>query len=140
MKKKRNKALISNAILLAWFFLDMVGVGFGNNILVTRSYREDWMFFIIFLIVLLWFMKSDEVGKFVLPIWLLMWFSAQFFSHWYFTIFGPWEGKNKYFEETIKLIPSDILYIPDLYHIVLHLLILASLFFTVNYGICKKNR
>ena len=53
------------------------------------------------------------------------------FCHWYYTLFGASEqklkGYNECFQGTLRLIPkSDKRLIPDFYHIVLHLLILAN--------------
>lgn len=57
---------------------------------------------------------------------------VQFFCHWYYTIFGASEkklrGYNQCFRETIHLLPaSETRVVPDLYHIVLHLLLLSNL-------------
>ena len=57
---------------------------------------------------------------------------VQFLCHWYYTIFGASEkklaGYNRCFKDTIHLFPaSETRLIPDLYHIVLHLLILTNL-------------
>ena len=54
-----------------------------------------------------------------------------FFCHWYYTIFGTSErklkGYNACFKGTLRLIPmSEKCVIPDLYHIVLHILILLN--------------
>ncbi|MBW4829597.1 MAG: hypothetical protein KZY61_05180 [Clostridiaceae bacterium] len=119
--------IISNICLLLWFFLDMIGMNINGNILVTRSYKDDGIFFIIFLALFILFIVKERIGKYFLTAWLFMWFLAQFLSHWYFTIFGPSEGKVSYFADTIKLIPSFNIYIPDLYHMILHILILISL-------------
>lgn len=127
MNQRKKVTVITNLILLGWFFLDMVGVYFGNNILVSRSYKDDGVYFIIFAFALLLFLLKDRIGKYVLFIWLFIWFGAQFYSHWYITIFGPWERMNTFFADTIKIIPSSNIYIPDLYHTVLHILILISL-------------
>ncbi len=138
MGSKKKIVLVANLVLLCWFFLDMIGMSFGTSILVTRSYQDDGIFFVIFVIVIMWFWKSERTGKYVLSVWLILWFFTQFFSHWYFSIFGPWYGKNKYFSGTLKLVPSKEVYIPDLYHIILHLLILVSFILTVRYLIYKK--
>lgn len=119
--------LVSNLCLLIWFFLDMVGISINGYVLVTRAYREDGVFFLIFLVLFIWYVFKDKIGKYFLTGWLFMWFLTQFLSHWYFTIFGPSQGKMIFFAETIKLIPSSSIYIPDLYHIILHILILISL-------------
>lgn len=129
---KKRLSIISNAVLLVWFFLDMIGISFQNKILVSRSYQDDGIFFIIFIIVFIWFIVKEKSGKFIISGWLFMWFAMQFYFHWIFTIFGPWEEKIKYYTGTIKLIPSTKVYFPDLYHIILHLLILITFISVVN--------
>lgn len=125
--------VISNLCLLLWFFFDMIGVSIKGNVLVTRAFRTDGIFFLIFLILLIWYLYKEKTAKYFLSGWLFMWFIIQFLSHWYFTIFGPSEGKMNYFADTIKLIPSTNIYIPDLYHIILHILILLSLITMIIY-------
>ncbi len=71
-------------------------------------------------------------GKWILLGILLLWFAVQFMCHWYFTIFGASErklrGYNDCFRDTVRIFPmSDKRLIPDLYHIVLHLLILLNI-------------
>lgn len=134
----KRVCFLSNLILILWFFLDMVGMNIGNSILVTRSYRDDGMFFLIYLILFVVFVMKERIGKYLLTGWLFMWFSTQFLSHWYFTIFGPSEGKINYFADTIKLVSLSDVYIPDLYHIVLHILILVSLINMVLWSFFKK--
>ena len=119
--------VVTNLCLLLWFFLDMVGMNIGGNVLVTRSFRDDGIFFLIYLVLFISYIVKERTGKYLLTGWLFMWLLTQFFSHWYFTVFGPSEGKISYFAETIKLITSSEIYIPDLYHIVLQLLILIAL-------------
>ncbi len=122
-------------------FLDMVGLYFGGELyLVTRSWKDDGIFFLIFLISLLLFIFKERVGRYILTIWLSIWLVTQFLSHELFTIIGGGEGKIRYFEGSIKLINSDILYIPDLYHIILHVLILIALVTTLLYSSSLKNK
>ena len=73
-----------------------------------------------------------SVGKWrlfaVLPLWLVI----RFFRHWYYTLFGATEEKlkeyNACFSNTLHIIPaSETRLIPDLYHMILHLLILVIL-------------
>lgn len=80
------------------------------------------------------FWAFPVVGKWVLFTILLLWLIVQFLCHWYYTIFGVSEqklkGYNECFKDAVYLIPpSDKRLIPDLYHIILHLLILANLIF-----------
>ena len=131
-------ALIANGILLVWFFLDMTGFKLGESILVTRAYREDGVFFLIFLVAIVLFWKQEKLGKYILSVWLFLWFFTQFVSHWVFTISGKGSEKSVFFAETIKLISSGERYIPDLYHLVLHVLILISIVFTLRCMLAKR--
>ena len=137
---RKRYCIIANIVLLGWFFLDMVGLYFGEFYLVTRSWKEDGIFFLISLISLLLFIFKERVGKYILTIWLGIWLAIQFFSHELFTIIGGGEGKVRYFEGSIKLINSNILYIPDLYHIILHVLILIALVTTLIYSKALKKK
>ena len=78
----------------------------------------------------------QPVGKWILLTVLVLWFIVQFFCHWYYTIFGASEkklkGYNKCFQGTVRLFPiSEKRLVPDLYHIVLHILILTNIFFCI---------
>lgn len=127
----KKVSIAANVCLLIWFALDMTGLYFSDRYLVTRSYADDGIFFIIYAVAFALFLFKDKIGKPVLSIWLAMWFVTQFMSHWWFTIFGGGEGKMRYFEGAIKIIESNEIYIPDLYHTVLHILILAALICTL---------
>lgn len=131
MKSQRKRATITNLVLFVWFFLDMTGLFIGSRLLVSQAYREDGIYFLIFTACLIAFWLWKRGGAYVLSAWLALWFLAQVSSHWVPAIFGPWEQKIQYFEGTIKLFASDTVYIPDLYHIILHLLILLALIFTL---------
>ena len=124
---KKRFVTICSLILLLWFFLDMIGVYFGEKYLVTRSYIDDGLFFVIYLVALLLFVYKEKIGKYILNVWLFMWFIAQFFSHWWCTIMGNGFGMINYFKNSIKLFESTTKYIPDIYHIILHILILITL-------------
>ena len=74
----------------------------------------------------------QPAGKWILLGVLLLWFAVQFMCHWYFTIFGASErklkGYNECFRDAVRIFPmSDKRLVPDLYHIVLHLLILLNI-------------
>lgn len=137
MNKKISIA--ANTCLLFWFALDMTGLYFEDRYLVTRSYAEDGIFFVIYAAAFALFMFKDKIGKIVLSIWLAMWFVTQFMSHWWFTIFGGGESKMQYFNGAIKIVESNDIYIPDLYHTVLHMLILAAFICTLFYRRAEAN-
>ncbi len=133
MDKYIRKVMIFNIPLLVWFFLDMTGMIIGDKVLVSQAYKDDGIFFAMYVSALIGFMCLKRRWKIVLPIWLSVWLVGQIKFHWYVTIFGPWEGKNRYFADTIKLINHQERYIPDLYHIVLHILILVALVSSIGY-------
>ena len=142
---KKKCCVISNIVLLCWYFLAMIGVYFGNRYLVTRSYKDEWIFMIIPLIAFIVFLLKEKLGKFILIIWLVMWFVTQFLSHEWYTIFGSgfmgsMEGKIEYFKGAIKFFDSKTLYIPYVYHTILHILIIVTLVITIIYSVDKHKR
>ena len=71
-------------------------------------------------------------GKWILAAVLALWLTVQFFCHWYYTLFGAspekLKGYNDCFRGTVRLFPvSEKRLVPDLYHIVLHLLLAVNL-------------
>lgn len=129
----KNKVLMVNFILFLWFSLDMTGFSLSGKVLVSQSYKDDYIFFGIFTVCIILFLSYEKIGKYLLNIWLFMWFITQFYFHWFFTIFGPHKGKIEYFANTIKIISNDNIYIPDLYHILLHILILIAFILSTFY-------
>ena len=51
---------------------------------------------------------------------------------------GSTEGKIEYFKDAIKIFTSETVYIPDVYHIILHVLIIIALTTTIIYSFDKK--
>ena len=126
--------LILQIILWGWFLGCICTYRPGGRLLVEGMGIKSAEFFMLCLYtaggLLFWLLPA--VGKWVLPAVLLFWAVVQFLCHWYYTIFGASEkklaGYNRCFKDTIHLFPaSETRLIPDLYHIVLHLLILTNL-------------
>ena len=143
MKKKH--CIITQMILLLWFFLDMIGIYFGDKCLVTRSYKEDGIFFLIYLIAVFLFIIKEKFGKWFVICWMSMWFVIQFLCHEWYTIFnsgfmGTLEGKIEYFSGTIQWLQIDGRYIPDVYHTILHIIIVISLTVTIIYSAKNKKK
>ncbi|MGM0435757.1 MAG: hypothetical protein ACQEQA_01760 [Bacillota bacterium] len=136
----KRTVLLINAALLTWFFLDMTGLRIGDRLIVSRAYKEDGVFFIIYVLLVCLFVFKDRIGSLILTVWLFLWFSTQFASHWYVTVFGPSEDKIDYFSDTVKIIHSNELYIPDLYHVVLHLMIAWAFIAGLHYHLSLKAR
>ena len=61
---KKNFVLIPTILLLMWFFLDMIGISFNNTYLVSRSFGEDGVFFIIYLVSLLLYIFKEKIVYF----------------------------------------------------------------------------
>ena len=140
-KKLKSAFLVTQVLLLAWFFLDMIGVYFKDGYLVTRSYKEDGIFFLIYLSTVVLFIIKDRIGKWAVLIWSALWFITQFMNHELVTITGNnYEGKNRYFEGAIKWLDIEGVYVPDVYHTVLHVLILAVIVTGLIYVIKNKKR
>lgn len=140
---KKIHCIAAQITLLVWFFLDMTGVYFGDKCLVTRSYKDDGIYFLIYLATILLFITKDRIGKWLVLIWSAIWFTIQFLCHEWYTIFnsgfmGTLEGKIKYFSGTLQWLKIEGKYIPDIYHTVLHILILLVLASTIMY--IKKDK
>ena len=142
---KKRYCIITQTLLLLWFFLDMTGVYFSNSYLVTRSYKDDGLFFLIYLVAMILFIFKEKIGKWAVWVWTSLWFVIQFLCHEWYTIFskgvmGSLEDKIKYFSGAIKWIEIDGRYIPDVYHTILHILILAVVITTALYISNSKKR
>ena len=123
---KKKMFLICQILLLIWFFFDMTGVYLKDGYLVTRSYIDDGLFFIIYLVTVVLFIIKNKIGKWAVLGWSVIWFIAQFMSHELVTITGNgYENKTRYFKGALKWLEIDGVYVPDVYHTVLHVLILA---------------
>ena len=142
---KKTYCIIAQSILLVWFLLDMTGFYVGDKCLVTMSYAEDGIFFLIYLLAIILFVKKESIGKYFMIGWLSIWVTIQFICHEWYTIFnggfmGTLEGKIKYFSETIQWMQIEGKYIPDVYHTILHILLLTSLVTTVIYAISPSKK
>ena len=140
---KKIYCTVVQIALLLWFFLDMTGLYFGDKCLVTRSYKEDGIFFIVYLFTIIVFLIKENVGKWLVIGWTSMWLVIQFMCHEWYTIFGSGfmgtlEGKIEYFSGTIQWLQIDGKYMPDVYHTILHILILCVLTLTFIYA--KRNK
>lgn len=138
---KKKMFLICQILLLIWFFLDMTGVYFKDSYLVTRSYIDDGLFFVIYLATVVLFLIKDKIGKWAVLGWSAIWFIAQFMSHEFVTITGNgYENKMHYFEGALKWLEIDGVYVPDVYHTVLHILILAVIITGAVYVFQRKSK
>ncbi len=141
----KKGCIIVQILLLVWFFLDMTGLFLGDQCLVTQSYKEDGTFFLIYLAAVILFIVKAQIGKWFVAAWTSLWLIIQILSHEWYTIFnngimGSLEGKIEYFSGTLQWIRIDGKYIPDVYHTILHILILATLISTIVYIAKSKKK
>ncbi|MCI8749201.1 MAG: hypothetical protein HFH67_15300 [Lachnospiraceae bacterium] len=135
---KKIYCIVLQIVLLAWFFLDMTGFYFGGHCLVIQSYNDDGIFFLIYFAAVILFITQEKTGKWFVAIFTALWFITQFICHEWYTIFnggfmGGLEGKIKHFQGTIHWTAVEGRYIPDVYHTILHILILSVFASTVIY-------
>ena len=126
--------ILLQAALWIWFLGCTTTYRIGKHLLVEGMGVKSAEFAVLCLysLALAAFHCFQPVGKWILLGVLLLWFAVQFMCHWYFTIFGASEkklqGYNECFRDSIRIIPaSDTRLIPDLYHTVLHILILINI-------------
>ena len=82
-------------------------------------------------ITVILFLTKENIGKYIVIGLMSMWLVIQLMCHEWYTIFnsgfmGSLDGKIKYFSETIHWIDVEGKYIPDVYHTILHILILCT--------------
>lgn len=135
---KKIYCIVLQIILLVWFFLDMTGFYLDGHCLVIQSYSDDGIFFLIYFAAVILFITKEKTGKWFVAIFTALWFTTQFICHEWYTIFnsgfmGGLEGKIKHFQGTIHWISIEGRYIPDVYHTILHILILSVFASTVIY-------
>lgn len=102
----------------------------------AKVISEEWIFLLIPTITFVLCLTVGKIGRNIHLAWLGMWFITQFLSHEWYTIFGSgfmgdMDKKIAYFSDCIKLIDVRGRYVPDLYHIVLHILIIVAFVMTL---------
>ena len=131
--------VIISVLLWLWFLGCTFTWRFGKVLLVEGMGIKSIEFavLVLFSIGIITYMLWEPVGRWVLMVELALWLIVQFFCHEYFTIFGASAKKldsyNRCFEGTVKLFPaSKTRLVPDLYHIVLHILIAIDLVLVIG--------
>ena len=132
--KVTTATILAQITLFCWFFGCICTYRFGKHILVDGMgiKSAEFVMLCLFGMASISFWAVPFVGRWFLLGVLLFLFIVQFFCHWYYTIFGASEkklkGYNDCFKNTIHIIPaSETKLIPDLYHMILHLLILLNI-------------
>ena len=127
-------SIICQIALWIWFLGCIVTYKIGKYLLVEGMgiKSAEFIMLCVYSVALLLNYCLLSAGKWVLLGVLILWFVVEFFCHWYFTIFGANEiklkGYNDCFRNTIRIFSmSETRLIPDLYHIIQHLLILLNI-------------
>ena len=128
--------ILMQAVLWIWFLGCTITYRIGKHLLVDGMgiKSAEFIMLCLYSIGLVSYHIFLSAGKWILLTILLLWFIVQFLCHWYYTIFGSSEkklrGYNECFRDTIRIFPmSEVRLVPDLYHIILHILILANIIF-----------
>lgn len=126
--------LFFEIILFIWFFGCIVTYKIGKYLLVDGMgiHSAEFLMLVLYGLGIALRLLFPFVGSCYLLCILILWFAIQFFCHWFYTIFGASEqklkGYNECFRDFVRLFPmSETRLIPDLYHIVLHLLIIINI-------------
>lgn len=127
-------SIICQIALWIWFLGCIVTYKIGKYLLVEGMgiKSAEFIMLCVYSVALVLNYCLLPAGKWVLLGVLILWFVVEFFCHWYFTIFGANEiklkGYNDCFRNTIRIFSmSETRLIPDLYHIIQHLLILLNI-------------
>ena len=126
--------IVFQLALWVWFLGCTVTYRIGKRLLVEGMgvKSAEFAMLCLYSLGLIAYHCFQPAGKWVLFGILLLWFAVQFMCHWYYTIFGASESKlkgyNECFKDAVRLFPmSEKRLVPDLYHILLHVLILINL-------------
>ncbi|MBR5712240.1 MAG: hypothetical protein IKX54_01460 [Lachnospiraceae bacterium] len=127
--------IVLQAALWIWFLGAVISYRTKKFTLVDGMGVKSAEFFMLVLYSagIAAFYVFPSAGRWILFGILMLWFVAEFMFHWRYTIFGATQrkidGYNKCFEGTLCVFPRrETRLVPDLYHIVQHLLILGNIF------------
>ena len=133
--------IIFQAALWIWFLGCVITYRFGKHLLVEGMgiKSAEFLMLCLYSAGLVSYYLFRPVGKWILLGVLVLWFIVQFFCHWFYTIFGAsgkkLRGYNDCFRNTVRIFrASEKRIVPDLYHIVLHLLIALNILFLCLFG------
>ena len=127
-----NSSNISFLLLIFFYLLNILGI--KNLVIAPPMYGLEWWFGIILLSLLVWsILNNGLLVKITIVITLLAWITIQFWVHWRWIFVSVSKAEsdwyNRVFGQTIRIFPvNKNHFVPDLYHLILHILLLASVF------------
>ena len=126
-------------LLLLWFTFDITGLKIGQTKLVTSAFIDepiDFVFWLIFVGSIVLFILKDNIGKYVIAGFVLLWGGIQLSI--YFKSKSGIESYNQFFSDTHHIIEaSQNFIVKDTYHLILDVLILLALISAILYIILK---
>ena len=126
-------------LLLLWFTFDITGLKIGRARFVTSAFIDepiDFVFWLIFIGSIVLFILKDNVGKYVIDVFIFLWGAIQFYI--YFKSKSGIESYNQFFSDTHHIIEaSENFIVKDTYHLILDVLILLALISSILYLILK---
>ena len=141
-KTVRTAKIVTIALLgslLLWFTFDITGLKIGQIKLVTSAFIDepvDFVFWLIFIGSIVLFILKDNVGKYIIAVFIFLWGAIQFSI--YFKSKSGIESYNQFFSDTHHFIAaSENFIVKDTYHLILDALILSAFISTILYIILK---
>lgn len=126
-------------LLLLWFTFDITGLKIGQTKLVTSAFIDepiDFVFWLIFVGSIVLFILKDNIGKYVIAGFILLWGGIQLSI--YFKSKSGIESYSQFFSDTHHIIEaSQNFIVKDTYHLILDVLILLALISAILYIILK---
>jgi len=138
----KKTALIFALLLFIWFLLDITGLSFGSVTLVVSALKDepiDLAMLVVYAVSIGVFIRFERIGKWLLLLVVAFWTFIQ--GSMYFT--GSFDSYYRLFadEGTHRLFPeSQVFLVKDTYHIVLDLLILATLISVIVFIVPSTKR
>jgi hypothetical protein len=145
LSKSKKISLVILLLLALWFMLDITGFSVNDFTLVVSAFIDepiDIAFFFIFIASIFVYIRFERWGKWIVLAILAIWAAMQGSMY----LSDDIENYYNFFsqEGTHRLFPaSDAFLIKDTYHIVLDVLIAASLIsvmFSIAAGIAAKHK
>lgn len=125
MKKRVDVYLI---LLFVWFTLDLTGLSVSNFTMVrgTGFLGVNGIWWSVYSILLLIYFFANEGSEKLLLAFLSFWVINEYFKEWHMIF--------------TKKIQEEMIYLPNMYHLILQGFLIVSLVFLIKYIFFEKNK
>lgn len=130
MKKRVDVYLV---LLFVWFTLDLTGLSVSNFTKVkgTGFLGVNGIWWAVYSILMLIYFFGDKSAEKLLLVFLSFWLVAEYFKEWHFIF------KQEFFTKEIQ---NEMIYLPDMYYLILEGFIIVSLSFLIKYIFFEKKK